>query len=335
MRSKTMKANVIERFGPLEVLEYRELPTPEPKAGEVLVRVTASGVNLGDTLIRSGTAGLPLQPPLILGSEAAGVIEALGEGVAGLTIGQRVLAAPFAVGGLGGGYATHLTVSASGAFALPDDIGDEIAVALGVAGITAHGLLRAAPLAGLRVLVHAAAGGVGNLLLQLLAASGATQVIGTVGRSEKAAEIERFGPVVVTTGDWAEKVKTLTADAGPDVIFDAVGGPLTEPGLDILAAGGHYIAYGGASGTYPAVSTTRMPGFVMKAQTLTGFSLMPLLMSGNAAGALGFALDELFAAVRAKTLIPLIGHRFALADAAEAHRLMESRASTGKIVLVP
>ena len=332
-----MKANVLDQFGDAENFIWREMPTPQPGPNEVLLRVTASGVNLGDTLIRSGKAGWQLPLPLILGSEAVGVVEALGNQVHEFAIGQRVLAAPFATGGLGGGYATHICLPASAVFALAAGVSDETAVALGVAGITALELTHKVPLEGRAVLVHAAAGGVGNILLQLVRASGASTVLAVVGDQGKAAGIDGLGAdhVLDSRGDWASEAVTLTDGRGPDVIFDAVGGELSRAGLAVLAQLGHFVAYGGASGTYPAISTSDMPAFVMKCQMLVGFSIMPMLMSGTAREVIELGFANLHARVLDGTLRPLIGARFPLDQVADAHRLIESRQSVGKIILVP
>lgn len=334
-----MKANVLDQFGSPDNFTYRESDTLQPSDGQVLVRIAASGVNLGDALIRSGSTGLPLQLPLVLGSEAAGYVEALGNGVTGLAIGQRVFAAPFAIGALGGGYATHIVVDAAAVFPIPGGVSFEDAVALGVAGITALHLVRSVPVGGRSVLVHSAAGGVGSLLLQLAKARGASPLIATVGSAAKAEAVEIFGPDLVidySNADWPQTVRNATDSRGVDVIFDAVGGALSRQGLTVLADGGHFVAYGGASGTYPSVSTTEMPGFVAKAQTLTGFSLWSLLGDAERRRtALEQDFAELYALVAAGSLKPLIGHCLPLAEAASAHRLIESRQSVGKIILLP
>lgn len=332
-----MKANVLLKFGNTENFVWRDVPTPVPAAGEVLVRINASGINLSDITVRAGTSGMDLALPLVLGSEAAGVVEALGEGVTGLTIGQRVLAAPFAVGALGGGYATHICLSEAAVFALPDEVSEEVAVALGVAGVTAAQLVRQVSLEGRVVVIHAAAGGVGNILLQLVRPAGANTVIATVGDMSKAASLDGLGAdhVLNSRADWAEQVKALTGGRGPDVIFDAVGGDLSRAGLAVLAPKGHIVAYGGASGTYTAVSASEMGAFVMKCQTLVGYSMMPMLMGGTARTSIKANFDELYASVMAGTLNPLVGQRFTLDRVDLAHQLLESRKSIGKIILAP
>ena len=332
-----MKANVLDQFGSADNFIWRELPMPSLDRNDVLVRITASGVNLGDTMLRSGNSGMDLPLPLVLGSEAAGVVEALGSDVTGLTIGQRVLAAPFAAGGLGGGYGTQIALPAAGVFALPDQVSDEAAVALGVAGVTAAQLVNRVPLEGRVVVAHAAAGGVGNILLQLVRSAGARMVIATVGDMKKAASLEGLGAdrVLDSRGDWAEETGVLTGGRGPDVIFDAVGDELSRQGLSILAPEGSFVAYGGASGSYPAISAAEMPSFVMKCQTLVGYSMMPMLMNGTARASIEASFASLHARVIDGTLRPLIGQKFRLNEVAAAHRLLESRQSVGKIILMP
>jgi NADPH2:quinone reductase len=334
-----MKANVLDQFGSPDHFVYRDSETPRPAAGEVLVRIAATGVNLGDALIRSGTTGLPLQTPLVLGSEAAGHVEAIGTGVTHLAIGQRVFAAPFAIGALGGGYATHIVVDAAAVFPIPDAVELDVAVALGVAGITALHLARSVPLENRSVLIHSAAGGIGSLLLQLARSHGASSVIASIGSAAKAETVRAYGPdhvIDYSDANWQQAVRDATGDKGPDVIFDAVGGTLTAQGLAVLATEGHFIAYGGSSGTYPAISAAEMPTFVAKAQTLKGFSLWSLLGDEQRRRAtLERDFAELYALVAAGSLKPLIGHRLPLAEAAAAHRLIESRQSVGKIILLP
>lgn len=329
-----MNANIIDGFGGPEVLTWRQMPTPTPQPGEVLVRVAAAGVNLGDTIMRAGRAAIPLALPLVLGSEAAGTIEDMGEGVSGFRLGDRVLAAPFAVGRLGGGYASHICLPAEAVFPLPQTIAFDMAVALGIAGIAALDLSRLLPLDGRTILIHAAAGGVGNLLVQLGLAAGA-QVIATIGDPAKATAVERLGAthVLSTRSDWCLEVMALTQDRGPDVIFDAVGGNISAKSLEVLAAGGSFVAYGGSSGAYAALPEPFMPGFVMKSQSLLGYSMMPILSGPNARAKIAERLTTLYQTVDDGALAPLIGHRLPIEMAAQAHELIESRNSLGKIVL--
>lgn len=332
-----MKAVIIDQFGGPEHLILRELPTPAPGEGEVLLKVASVGVNFADTMIRSGGAGVPMTDNLIIGSEAAGTVVALGSGVDPVILGKRAFAAPFAVGRITGAYATHIALPANGIFLLPDDITFDQAVALGLSGIVALELSRLVPIEGRTVLVHSAAGGVGHLLAQLVALRSPGRLIGSVGHARKAELLNAIGvhSAVSTQGDWVGDLLALTDGAPPDVIFDAIGGAISRLGLSSLSIGGHFVAYGGASGEYAALSKEDMPSFVMSGKSLLGYSLVPLLGHKDAARYLRDDLDTLFSYVTQGVLRPHVGHHFPLHEAADAHRLIESRRSSGKIILLP
>jgi len=328
-----MKVVSIAAFGGPEALRLGEAATPIAAAGQVLIKVEAIGLNLGDAIIRSGRSGLQLPMPFVPGGEVAGTVAAVGDGVSGFSVGDRVLGAIFAEPRLDGGYAEFVALSADVAFKLPDAVSFDAAVALAVQGLTAEQLLARNPVAGKSVLVHSAAGGVGQLLVRLARLGDAGRIVGTVGSAAKrdAALAAGSDQVVVSAPDWA------SAAPGPyDVIFDATGGDITATSLPLLAPEGRYVVYGGASGIYPSFSPTQMTGVTAAAQTIAGFSLWSLLGDPIRRTATLTALyQRLFDAVADGSLTVDIGHRFALADAAEAHRLIESRGSVGKIVLVP
>lgn len=329
-----MKVVSISRFGGPEELQFGDAAAPVAGPGQVLINVEAIGLNLGDAIIRSGHSGLELPMPFIPGGEVAGTVAAVGDGVSGRAVGDRVLGAIFAEPRLDGGYAELVAVSADVAFRLPDAVSFDAAVALAVQGLTAEQLLARNPVAGERVMVHSAAGGVGQLLVRLARLAGAARIVGTVGSAAKrdAALAAGADQVVVSSiADWAREAP------GPyDVIFDAAGGEITGASLPLLAPEGRYAVYGGASGVYPTFSPAQMAGVTAAAQTIAGFSLWSLLGDPTRRGpALAASYRRLFAAVADGSLAIDIGHRFALSDAAEAHRLIESRGSVGKIVLVP
>lgn len=329
-----MKVVSFSAFGGPEELQLTEVSAPTAGPGQVLIKVEAIGLNLGDAIIRAGRSGLELPMPFIPGGEVAGTVAAVGEGVSSLGVGNRVLGAIFAEPRLDGGYAEFVRLSAEVAFRLPDAVSFETAVALAVQGLTAEQLLARNPVAGKAVLVHSAAGGVGQLLVRLARLGRAGRITGTVGSATKrdaamAAGADRV--VVSATPDWG------TEAPGPyDVIFDAAGGEITAASLPLLAPEGRYTVYGGASGVYPSFSPAQMAGVTAAAQTIAGFSLWSLLGDPARRGpALRASYERLFGAVTDGTLSVDIGHRLALADAAAAHRLIESRGSVGKIVLVP
>jgi NADPH2:quinone reductase len=180
-----MKAVQLSRFGPPDVLEIVEVPTPIPQPGEVLVRVRASGVNFFETLMREDRYAMTPELPMIFGVEVAGVIEALGDGVAASLLGARVAVPMFAVGRGSGGYAERLAIDAASVVPIPDELSFEDATALMVQGLTALHLVRQSPPVGKTVLVNAAAGGVGSLLVQLAKRAGAKLIVATASTNEK------------------------------------------------------------------------------------------------------------------------------------------------------
>lgn len=332
-----MKANILERFGGTENFAYRDVETPQPSSDQVLVRIEATSASFADTMIRGGNI-LPLQAPVILGSEAAGVVESIGADVGGIAVGDRVFAGMFAGGRFDGGYASHVSIGKQAVFPLPDSVSFEDAAALGMNGIVALNAIRRVDVAGRSVVVHSAAGGIGSILLQLARHQGAAQVIAIVGSSRKAELVESLGAQTVidsSAGEWGQAVLDATGGTGPDVIFDAVGGATSGRGLEVLAPGGTLVIYGAASGSPPQFSPTAMGGLALKMQTIAGYSMMPSLADANLGRLLREDFARLYALVESGALKPVIGRRLPLSEAAEAHRLIESRQSTGKILLVP
>jgi len=329
-----MKVVSFSAFGGPEELRLTEVSAPTAGLGQVLIKVEAIGLNLGDAIIRSGRSGLELPMPFIPGGEVAGTVVAVGESVRELAVGDRVLGAIFAEPRLDGGYAELVAISSDVALKLPDAVSFDAAVAVAVQGLTAEQLLARNPVGDKSVLVHSAAGGVGQLLVRLARLAGARHVVGTVGSAAKAEAALAAGAdhvVVSATPDWVGEAP------GPyDVIFDAAGGEITAASLPLLSSEGRYAVYGGASGVYPSFSPEQMAGVTAKAQTIAGFSLWSLLGDPARRGpALRASYRRLFGAVSDGSLRVDVGHRLPLADAAEAHRLIESRRSVGKIVLVP
>jgi NADPH2:quinone reductase len=315
-----------EAGGP-DVLEAVELPKPEPKPGQVLVRHHAIGLNFIDTYQRSGL--YPMRYPAVLGQEAAGVVEALGEGVTRHKVGDRVT-----YNGQGGAYAEYQVVPAARAVALPESVSFEDAAASLLKGMTTEFLLRRCrPLqAGETILVHAAAGGVGTLMVQWAKAIGAT-VIGTVGSEEKAALTRALGcdhVILYREEDVAARVREITGDAGVPVAYDSVGKDTFEGTLASLARRGLFVSFGNASGPVPAFEPLRLS----RAGSL--FLTRPTLFDYIATEA---ELDEsaaaLFAMIGSGKLKIEIGQRFALADARKAHEALEGRATVGASVLLP
>ncbi|GLR40989.1 NADPH:quinone oxidoreductase [Mesorhizobium amorphae] len=307
------------------------MPKPEPQRGEVLVRVHAAGVNFFEVLMRADRYAVTPQLPMILGVEAAGVVETIGQGVDAKLLGARVAAPLFASSHPFGGYAEYVTIDAGLAVPLPDTLSFEDATALMVQGLTALHLLRQSPPAGKSVLIGAAAGGVGSLLVQLAKRGGASRIVAAAGSKSKldlAVSFGADGAVDYSQADWVAAVREATGGAGVDIVYDTVGGSLTAAALAALAPCGELVF--AALGRY-ALSTADLEAMIGRNQSLRGFALLPLLSPAG----LRENLSELFQLAAGGALFVTKGARFPLGQASEAHRLLDDRRSTGKVVLVP
>ncbi|MFO0696481.1 MAG: quinone oxidoreductase [Polyangiales bacterium] len=324
----TKAIRILAPGGP-EALVAMDVEVPAPAAGEVTLRQTAIGVNFIDTYHRSGLYPLPTLPHGI-GVEAAGVVEAIGPGVTGLRIGERVAYA----GGAPGSYAERRNVAAERLVPVPDAVPDDVAAAAMLQGMTAEYLVRRTfrVEAGMRVLVHAAAGGVGLLLCQWLSSLGAT-VLGTVGTEAKAGLAAENGchhPIVYTRDDFVAKVRELTGGAGVHVVYDAVGRSTFTGSLACLARRGMLVSFGNASGApdpFDVLELSRKGSLYLTRPTLFDYiaTREELLESSG----------EVFGRIANGSLRLAITERRPLAEAADAHRALESRGTTGKTLLVP
>jgi NADPH:quinone reductase len=318
----------MHQTGGPEVLRVEDVDPGTPGEGEVQVRHTAIGVNFIDIYNRTGLYPLPL--PATLGQEAAGVVVALGRKVSGLRVAERVAY----VHPQGGSYCVLRNVPAARLIRLPRAVADDTAAALMLKGLTAHYLLRRTYRVrrGDWILLHAAAGGVGLILSQWARALGA-KVIGVVGTEDKATLARKNGclhTLLAGRDPIAQNVRRLTKGEGVSVVYDSVGKDTFVDSLDSLRPLGMMVSFGNASGPPPAIS----PLELSKRGSL--FLTRPSLFSYIATrAALDAAARELFAAVRAKSIRVRIGQRYALADAAQAHRDLEARKTTGSTVLVP
>jgi len=323
----TMAMRIHATGGP-EVLRWEEAPVGTPGPGEALVRHTAIGVNFIDTYHRTGL--YPLALPATVGMEGAGVVVAVGTGVTEVAVGQRVAYA----GGAPGAYAEERLIPAHRLVLLPNDVSDEQAAAMMLKGLTAHYLLRRTyrVKAGDTILLHAAAGGVGLIACQWAKHLGAT-VIGTVGSDDKAAVARAHGcdhAIVYTREDFVARVRELTGGRGVPVVYDSVGRSTWEGSLDCLAPLGLMVSYGNASGPVPPFA----PGVLAAKGSL--FLTRPTLMTYTARREdLLAAAADLFTVVLSGAVRVEVTGRLPLADAAEAHRALESRRTTGSIVLLP
>jgi NADPH2:quinone reductase len=321
-------------FGAPEVLSLVERKTPTPGPGEILVGVKAIGVNFADTLMRQNRYAVTPALPAVPGTEVAGVVEAIGAGVTSPAVGTRVAVPLFATGAVTGGYSDYVVVSAALAAPLPDGLGFEAATALMIQGLTALYLTRQFQLKDKTVLVNAAAGGVGSLLVQLARRTGARAVIAAASTAEKLSLARSLGAdhgVNYSVPDWSDEVRAASVGPGPDVIFESVGGDVIKECLKVLAPGGEIIVYGALNIQSFDLGVPELINLIFKNQSLTGFALPTLLTPDG----LTQGLSELFdLAVRGELRVQL-SPTFALKDAALAHHAMEARKTTGKVVIAP
>jgi NADPH:quinone reductase len=330
-----MKAIRLHHTGPADVLELEDIPLPKPGPGEALVRIRAAGLNFADIYMRNGSYPASISLPFTPGLEGAAVVEAVGEGVAeasdegtsNVRPGDRVsyLALQY------GAYADYQIVKANYLIPLPPDISFETAAAITLQGTTAHALVyQNYPVKpGVTVLVHAAAGGMGLLLVQWLKHLGAC-VIGTVSTEEKAQAAREAGAhhaILYTRDDFASETKRLTNGKGADYIIDGVGKSTFSRNLDAVSTRGHITLYGWSSGAPDSILPVAL---MAKSIAVSGGGLGNIINTREEI--LGRA-RAVFEAAQAGWIKPRVDRVFPLAQAAEAHRLLENRQTIGKLVL--
>ena len=328
--TSTMRAVFVAEPGGPEVLRPIDLPVPGPLEGEVRVRVASIGVNFADILCRRATHRSMRPPPLVPGCEAAGIIDACGAGVDPARLGERVgVYSPF-----GGAYAEWLVVPSTYALPLPDTMSFEDASAFTHLALTAHAALHrigdARP--GMTLLVTAAAGGLGSMLTQLAVAEG-LRVFAAAGSSDKCAELQGravAGAFNYGSDDFETQVRAATAWRGVDRVVETVGGSLYVRCEALLAPLGRIVIAGAASGTLAKPHAAILLDRSASAATLN----LSVIYAAEPA-AMRTVWNELVEHFHAGTLVPRIGHRFALSDVGEAHRLIESRGSRDKVVVSP
>lgn len=323
--SQTVKAIRIHETGGPDVMKWEDVDVGEPQAGEVLLQHTVAGLNFIDINHRAGTYPLP-SLPAVIGMEAAGVVEAVGDGVTDFAPGDRVSHCMNV-----GAYSEKMILGADKLIRLADHTPDEVAAAATLQGLTAHYLLHESwkVEAGDTVLVQAAAGGVGLLLCQWASHKGAT-VLGTVGSDEKAEYAAAHGcthPIVYTRDDFADKVREITDGKGVNVVYDAIGKDTFEKGLTCLAERGRMVSYGVASGPIGPVDlrVLRPLSGSVACGGLGNFIKDPIERGANA--------DELFGLIADGTLKMEINQRYALSDVGTAHSDLAGRKTTGSSIL--
>ena len=320
------QALVVHEYGGPEVLTPADITVAAPGPGEVLLRHAAIGLNLADTYRRRGV--YPLKLPVIIGSEGAGTVTALGPGVDSLAVGDRV-----AYAGPLGAYAEERLIAADKVVRLPDGIDDRSAAAMMLKGFTVHYLLHwtYAVRPGDTVVIHAAAGGVGLIFCQWAKHLGAT-VIGTVGSDAKAELAAAHGcdhPIVYTSENFADRVLEITGGEGAHAVYDSIGQDTFLDSIRCTRARGVVAGFGQASGPFPELDTGLL-------QSGSKFVTRPGLADHIATrDMIETAAERLFDLVRRGIVTINVNQDWPLAGAAEAHRALEARATTGSTVLIP
>jgi NADPH2:quinone reductase len=322
-----MKAIQVKQVGGPEAMELVELPTPQPKPNEAVVKLAASGVNFIDVYNREGRYKAPL--PFVLGQEGAGVVTAVGADVKSVKVGDRV-----AWTSQLGAYAEYAAVPADRLVPIPKGVTDEQAGAAMLQGMTAHYLSHDSyPLKkGETALIHAAAGGVGLLLVQMAHNIGA-RVIATVSTDEKAKLAREAGAhevILYTQADFEAETKRLTGGKGVDVVYDSVGKTTFEKGLNILRPRGMMVLFGGSSGAVPPfdpiILTQKGSLFLTRPSLGNYITTREELVARSSA---------IFGMIAAGQLKLRIEHTYPLAEVQQAHRDLEGRKTTGKLLLIP
>lgn len=324
-----MKAIRVEEFGEPEVLGYEDAERPEPSMGEVLVEVRSIGVNFADTMRRRNQYVIRQELPFVPGSEVAGVVTEIGEGVEGVSVGDRVVSL---VGE--GAYAEYALASSQALIPIPDDLDFDTAAAIPLQGLTAYHILKTSGQLkeGESVLVHAAAGGVGTLAVQMAKLMGASPVIATASSQEKLDLAKDLGADVLidyTEEDWPEKVREATGGNGADVVLEMVGGDFVQKNLLCMNAWGRMVVFGAASGDRGEISPMEL---LRKNHSIVGFFL-PQVMSRP--DLFIPSLREMLGWISSGKVRLTLGGSYKLENAEQAHSDLEGRRTTGKIVLNP
>ncbi|MEU5028891.1 zinc-binding dehydrogenase [Streptomyces milbemycinicus] len=336
-----MYAIRLHAFGPAENLIYEKTDDPVPGPGEVRIAVAAAGVHLLDTALRAGQAPATHtapELPTIPGREVAGTVEALGEGTDPAWLGKRVVAH---LGMVPGGYAELAVVAAEKLYEVPANLDEAQAVAMIGTGRTTMGILRFAELTADDVaVVTSAAGGIGQLLVQYAGHVGAT-VVGLAGGPEKVARVRELGADIAvdyTEPGWPDQVRAALGGRAATVLFDGVGGEPGRAGVDLLGPGGRHLVFGWSSGGLLTggggpleFSEEELTARGITSQVVLG---PPMLAKAGGPDPIRTLEERSMAEAAAGRLVPGV-HRFPLAEAAAAHRALETRATTGKVVLVP
>jgi NADPH:quinone reductase len=327
-----MKAIQFEQYGGPEVLKYIELDFPKPRDFEVVIKIEAIGVNYADTARREGQYVVDTPLPYVPGSEVAGIVVEVGKDVKGVSVGNRVVT--LLSSRKATGYAEYTVADGRALILVPDNVEFSTAVALPLQGLSAYHILKTMGRLekGETVLIHAAAGGVGTLAVQLAKLFGAGKVIATASTDEKLTLAKELGADVLinyTKEGWEKEILTATNGAGVDVALEMAGGDVFRKTLDCLAPFGRLVIYGVASGEQARLYPSSL---MAENKSVIGFFLPGIMKKQELYSS---SLKELLTYVNNGTLLLKIGGVFPLEKAADVHRLLQGRKTQGKLVLVP
>lgn len=325
-----MKQIIVNEFGGTEKLILHDVAVPAAADGQIVIKVEASGVNFSDVLQRRNQYVFPVKLPYLPGFEVAGTVTEVGKGVENISLGDRVVA----ILPNGGGYAQYAVTHSYLAAVIPPTISVQESLSLQVQGLTAYLMLKdgAKLQSGQTVLIHAAAGGVGTLLIQIAKQMGAGKVIAAASNAEKLSVAKSMGAdelINYTESDWTKKVNKATGGKGVDLILCATGGEILRDSLSCLAPFGKLISFGNPAGESTSIEAYTL---VNNNQSVQGFGLASYFEKPDL---MQEAYHYLFSQAAFGKLKIHVGQTFALAEAAEAHKQMENRKTTGKTVLIP
>lgn len=325
-----MKAIEIREFGDRDVLQFTDLPIPQPQDHQVLIKVAATGVNYADIMTRKGIYHSAGHPPLIPGLDVAGTVVEVGSMVTTVQPGQRVIAFPDA-----GSYAEYTVAREHLTFILPEEVDFETAAALPTVGFTVHQLFTKVTCfqPGESILIHAAAGGIGTTAIQVAKKLGARLMIGSVGHESKKETVLSLGAHHVVNSrsrDYVQQVLDFTDGHGVDVILNSIAGTVLESDMGCLARFGRIAIFGHASGEAGSIRSTDLHS---SCRSALGFSMGTYKQ--NRPEVFQEPMKELMQWIREGAIKPYISERFALSEAKKAHEIIEKRMNLGKIILIP
>ena len=327
-----MKSILVKERGAADVLKIVELSKPNISTNDVLLKINAVGVNFADIMQHQGTYPLQLPLPYTPGMEMIGTVENIGSEVKNVNLRERIAAISF----MAGGYAEYVVVRPEQIIPVPDNISDRQVLALLIQGLSAYLLLSYAAKVrpGESILVHAAAGGVGNLLVQIAKLMDAGDVFGTAGTRQKRDRIKTYGvdyAIDYNNSNWHEEILKITDGKGIDIILDPIGESATAQNLSSLGIEGRFINYGWLSGNCPSLTPKQCQTLLFNNQSVSGFAVNVVMERHP--DIVNAAFKQLFDWVREDKLKPVLGSVFTLEDAAKAHQAILNRETIGKVIL--